>query len=227
MKKTLIAAVLLLAGVCMSGAELKTTKTSVEFGDSKLNIWPSGIMTLTNKQGLFTNWYLHFATAHPGKWFAMSHKSCNIQALPAGNGVWKFKASVPVSETEKADAAMELSVTPFNTLEIACNWKAADMKKILETGFFVSFPVKLMENRELLISGQAYKIANETKYGWVSKTLENPEFKVFQGDPAREYTLSASGKYYVSIGTVKDGSVTIRINALPGVNEMKLTFTPR
>lgn len=227
MKKTLIAAVLLLAGVCMSGAELKTTKTSVEFGDSKLNIWPSGIMTLTNKQGLFTNWYLHFATAHPGKWFAMSHKSCNIQALPAGNGVWKFKASVPVSETEKADAAMELSVTPFNTLEIACNWKAADMKKILETGFFVSFPVKLMENRELLISGQAYKIANETKYGWFSKTLENPEFKVFQGDPAREYTLSASGKYYVSIGTVKDGSVTIRINALSGVNEMKLTFTPR
>ena len=122
---------------------------------------------------------------------------------------------------------MELSVTPFNTIEITCGWKTADMKKILETGFFVSFPVKLMEGRELLIGGQAYKIANETKYGWFSKTLENPEFKVFQGDPSREYALSASGKYYVSIGTVKDGSVTIRINALPGVNEMKLTFTPR
>ena len=64
-------------------------------------------------------------------------------------------------------------------------------------------------------------------YNPFSKTLENPEFKVFQGDPSREYALSASGKYYVSIGTVKDGSVTIRINALPGVNEMKLTFTPR
>ncbi len=227
MKKTLFTAALFLTGIWMCGAELKTTKTSVEFGDSKLNIWPSGIMTLTNKQGLFTNWYLHFATKHPGKWFTMSHKSCNIEALPTENGVWKFKASVPVSETEKADAAMELSVTPFNTIEITCGWKTADMKKILETGFFVSFPVKLMEGRELLIGGQAYKIANETKYGWFSKTLENPEFKVFQGDPSREYALSASGKYYVSIGTVKDGSVTIRINALPGVNEMKLTFTPR
>ena len=130
MKKTLFTAALLLTGIWMCGAELKTTKTSVEFGDSKLNIWPSGIMTLTNKQGLFTNWYLHFATKHPGKWFTMSHKSCNIEALPTENGVWKFKASVPVSETEKADAAMELSVTPFNTIEITCGWKTRFWRQV-------------------------------------------------------------------------------------------------
>jgi hypothetical protein len=33
MKKTLFAAALLLTGIWMCGAELKTTKTSVEFGN--------------------------------------------------------------------------------------------------------------------------------------------------------------------------------------------------
>lgn len=227
MKKKLFAAALLLTGLCICGAELKTTKSAVGFGDARLNVLPSGVLTLTDKQGLFSNLYLHFTTKHPDKWFSIANKACNLKALPMENNVWKFTSAVPVSETDKADASMELSVTPFNTVEIACGWKTADMKNILETGFFVSFPAKQMAGKDLLVGGQAYKIVNETKYGWFSKTLENPEFKVFQGDPAREYTLSASGKYNVSIGTVKDGSVTIRINALPGVNEMKLIFTPK
>ena len=142
---------MLFLAVLLSGAELKTAENGIAFGSAKLNIWDSGIMSLTDKQGLFTSWYFHFTTKHPGKWFSMSHKSCKLQKLPAENGTWKFKAAVPVTETETADAEMTLAATPFNTVEIECTWKCADPKNMLETGFFLSLPVKASEGGKMEI----------------------------------------------------------------------------
>ncbi len=227
MNRKISVTALLFLTVLLSGAELKTAENGIAFGSAKLNIWDSGIMSLTDKQGLFTNWYFHFTTKHPGKWFPLSHKSCKLQKLPAENGTWKFKAAVPVTETETADAEMTLSATPFNTVEIECTWKCADPKNILETGFFLSLPIKASEGGKMEINGKEYPIVNETKYGWFKSSLENPEFRIYPGNPLREYTISARGKYNITIGTVKNGSVTIRIIAPRGSNNMKLTFTPR
>lgn len=225
MKKSFLMTVLLLGGMLLGGAELKFQPNAVAFGSSKLNIYPSGIMNLTDS-AMYTSWYLHFTTEHPGKWFAMSGKACSPKVTSEKNGSWNIVSSVPVSETEKMNASVKLTATSFNTIEIECSWDEAQASKVKETGFFVTLPVKLAEGKAIRIAGKDYPVVNETRFGWFHKTLENPEIVLFPGTP-REYTLTVNQKCDLVIGSVRDGGVTLRINALSGAKELNLTFAPK
>ncbi len=226
MKKSILTLALAISALAIGAAELKIKGNSVEMGAPRLNMLKNCNVTITGKDGLYTNFYLYFTTNHKAKWLSMGNALCNSKMQNDDTGLWKYTAAVPVSDTEKADTVYTVSVTPFGTVELAGEWKTANMKNIIEAGLFISLPVKKLGENSFVMDGKVLKTVNETKYGWKSGIFTNAKFTFYKDSPM-EYSVETIGKYYITIGTVKDSAVTVRIIPLPGTGKVKLAVLPK
>lgn len=225
MKKNILAVAALILGFQLSAAELKVQGDAVTFDKQTFAVTKAGSLVLSSPAGWISNFGISLATKHKTRWFTPGMPVCNPALKQVEKGVWEFSSRIPAGETDFVDLTMKTTVTPFNTIELDYAWKAQDMKNILELGMFLTVPMKEIGGKEIVLNGEPVKIVNETKYGWFSKVVENPEITMFKGEQGREYSISGAGKFNLVFQSGKDQTLVIRF--YPIAKEMKLTVTPK
>lgn len=225
-RKTIIA---LLAGVSMmslTGAELKVQNNKILFGNNTMHLWPTGMVSFTNAEGLLGTMYPHFTTSGKDKWYSIGNKASGAKLAAHEEKSWQYDANIPLAEGSMA-VKETVAVSPFNAVDMAASWvKPANAKDLIEAAYFIQLPVKNFADTPLIVNGKKLTVANETKYGWFAAALENPVIELYSGIAGSEFSLAFSGKFNVSIGTMKDSMITIRVVLAAGT-EIKLAVTPK
>ena len=225
-RKTIIA---LLAGVSMmslTGAELKVQNNKIMFGNSAMHLWPTGMVSFTNAKGLMGTMYPHFTTSGKEKWYSIGNKASGSKLVSHEDKTWLYEANIPLAEGGMA-VKENIAVSPFNAVDVAVSWTIpANAKDLVEAAYFIHLPVKNFADVPIIVNGRKLTVVNETKYGWFSATLENPVFELYSGVSGSEFSLAFAGKFNISIGTAKDGMITIRVISISGT-EIKLAATPK
>lgn len=208
------------------GAELTYTKYNISYGNTRIGLYNGSFYVTDKKEGYIYSVYPHYTTNGKGKWFSFAARACGVKQLPAENKSWKFVSNVPVSASAKMTVTEEIALTPFNSLDVTVKReKIAREADLQEQGVFISIPLKKMGAKQsILLNGKALAVKNETRYGWYRAELENPSFTLYPGVKGREMVVAFPGKTSVTIGTVKDGAVTIRV--VMKQNPMRFTLTP-
>lgn len=226
LKKMLFAFLGLMICAGVSGAELVCTKNGISFGNTTINLYNGSFYIADKKEGMLVSLYAHFTTRGKEKWYSFGARACNAKKLPSENKSWKFAAQVPLNASGKMEVTQEAAVTPFNALDVTVlRSKTVPESDLVEQGIFFSIPLKKLGARQsFLLNGKALTVKNETKYGWYRADMENPSFTLFPGVKGREMVIAFPGKVSVSVGTVKNGAVTVRV--VMKQNPMRFTVTP-
>lgn len=204
---------LFLIGAAGLAAELKMENNRVRCGESVLHFKDNG-GTLVYRHGDRNLAWLtpHFTTTGRDKWYSLSNPLCAPKVLSAADQTWTLQGNIPLGSGGTMPVRKSISVTPFNTIELKVTWDMpANPKELIESGMFLSVPVAEMRDTPLLLNGRKLPVRNETKYGWFSEMVENPTIVCYAGQEHRAFSLAFAGKYFVTIGTVKDNAVTVRV----------------
>ena len=219
----------MLAGILLadlSGAELKAVQNKVQYGKTAFHL-QKGRISVTDPRLQLLVIVPHFTTNGKKRWYSFTNPDAAPKLVSSENNTWKFQAAIPLDADQTVlKAAETFSMTPFGTIETEISWeKPANPKDLLETACFFTIPMKALGDNKLMVDSQELQIVKETKYGWFSRAMENPSFVLYPGVEGREFTLAFQGKCRVSIGTVKNSGVTVRV--ITDQSPIKYTITPK
>ena len=219
----------MLAGILLldlSGAELQAVQNKIQYGKTAFHLQNGRIsVTCPKLQLVLIN--PHFTTKGKKRWYSFTNPDAAPKLVASENNTWKFQSAIPLNTgSDVLKAAETVTMTPFGTIETEISWeKPATPKDLLETACFFTIPMKALGSNKFIVDGQEVPVIKETKYGWYSRTMENPSFVLFSGVKGQEFSLVFQGSYYISIGTVKNSGVTVRV--ITKKSPIKYTITPK
>ena len=218
-----------LAGIMftnLSGAELKAVQNKIQYGKTAFNL-QNGRISVTCPKLQLVQIAPHFTTKGKKRWYSFTNQDAAPKLVSSENNTWKFQSAIPLNAgSDVLKAAETITMTPFGTIEAEISWeKPAEPKDLLETACFFTIPMKALGSNKLIVGGEDVPVVKETKYGWFSRTMENPSFVLFPGVAGQEFSLVFQGSYVISIGTVKNSGVTVRV--ITKKSPIKYTITPK
>ena len=219
----------ILAGIMftnLSGAELKAVQNKIQYGKTAFNL-QNGRISVTCPKLQLVQIAPHFTTKGKKRWYSFTNQDAAPKLVSSENNTWKFQSAIPLNAgSDVLKAAETITMTPFGTIEAEISWeKPAEPKDLLETACFFTIPMKALGDHKLIVDGKDIEVVKETKYGWFSRVMENPSFVLYPGVEGQEFSLVFQGKYGVSIGTVKNSGVTVRV--ISTKSPIKYTITPK
>lgn len=222
---TLLAA--LMGAFALAGAEIKTTASTLSFGEMKFSIRNASLYLSRGKEDL-GKFYLHVVTNGKKKWYVAD--SQNTELISSGNSAWKFATTIPLNAANKENIVFttQITVTPFNTIEVLTTWdapkKIADLKSV---GFFCNIPMQATQMRSLEIDGKTTEILNETKYGYFKLLHNAHEMIFFKGMEGCEFSVVNEGKAFLLLSSVQGKIATLSLEFLISAGSFQVNITPK
>ena len=219
----------MLAGILLldlSGAELQAVQNKIQYGKTAFNL-QNGRISVTCPKLQLALITPHFTTKGKKRWYSISNPDAAPKLVSSENNTWKFQSAIPLNTGSDVLKTVEtITMTPFGTIETEISWeKPANPKDLLETACFFTIPMKALGSNKFIVDGKEVPVVKETKYGWYSRTMGNPSFVLYPGIAGQEFSLVFQGSYYISIGTVKNSGVTVRV--ITKKSPIKYTITPK